>query len=124
MANRMRFARIPLWGQSSGSPSRHLVSDQQAQPSVTRKGIYGKIYFPTFSNSIKEVARYLGFEWNWPHASGAAATSLRRACELGADDGLKRELIGYNMTIAEQPRRLRRPWCASVAAAHPASMQS
>ena len=59
--------------------------------------IYGKIYFPTFSNSLKEVGRYLGFEWNWPQASGAAAPSLRRAWELGTDDGLKRELIGYNM---------------------------
>ena len=59
--------------------------------------IYGKIYFPTFSNSLKEVGRYLGFEWSWPQASGAAAPLLRRAWELGADDGLKRELIGYNM---------------------------
>ena len=59
--------------------------------------IYGKIYFPTYSNSLKEVGRYLGFEWTWPQASGAAAPLLRRAWELGADDGLKRELIGYNM---------------------------
>jgi predicted RecB family nuclease len=59
--------------------------------------IYGRIYFPTFSNSLKEVGRYLGFEWNWPQASSAAAPSLRRAWELGGDEGLKRELIGYNM---------------------------
>jgi predicted RecB family nuclease len=59
--------------------------------------IYGIIYFPTYSNSLKEVGRYLGFEWTWPQASGAAAPLLRRAWELGADDGLKRELIGYNM---------------------------
>jgi RNase H-like protein len=59
--------------------------------------IYGKIYFPTFSNSLKEVGRYLGFEWSWPQASGAAALSLRRAWELGANDGLKHELIEYNM---------------------------
>jgi IS5 family transposase len=58
--------------------------------------MYGKIYFPTFSNSLKEVGRYLGWEWNWPQASGAAAPSLRRAWELSADDGIKRELIGYN----------------------------
>ena len=44
--------------------------------------IYGKIYFPTFSNSLKEVGRYLGFEWTWPRASGAAAPLLRRAWEL------------------------------------------
>jgi predicted RecB family nuclease len=44
--------------------------------------IYGKIYFPTFSNSLKEVGRYLGFEWTWSRASGAAAALLRRAWEL------------------------------------------
>jgi predicted RecB family nuclease len=59
--------------------------------------IYGKIYFPTYSNNLKEVARYLGFEWTWPQASGAAAPFLRRAWELSADDRLKRELIEYNM---------------------------
>jgi predicted RecB family nuclease len=59
--------------------------------------IYGKIYFPTFSNSLKEIGRYLGFEWKWGRASGAAALLLRRAWELGADDRFKRELIGYNM---------------------------
>lgn len=59
--------------------------------------IYGKIYFPTFSNGLKEVGRYFGFEWTWPLGSGAAAPLLRRSWELGADDGLKRELIGYNM---------------------------
>jgi predicted RecB family nuclease len=59
--------------------------------------IYGKVYFPTYSNNLKEVARYLGFEWTWPQASGAAAPFLRRAWELSADDGLKRKLIEYNM---------------------------
>lgn len=60
--------------------------------------IYGTIYFPTHSNSLKEVARYLGHDWTWTHASGAAAPLLRRAWELGADDELKRDLIGYNMS--------------------------
>ena len=72
--------------------------DRLIETSVNLVGrIYGKIYFPTFSNSLKEVGRYLGFEWSWPRASGAAAPLLRRAWELGADEGLKRELIGYNM---------------------------
>jgi predicted RecB family nuclease len=72
--------------------------DRLIETSVNLVGcIYGKIYFPTFSNSLKEVGRYLGFGWAWPRASGAAAPLLRRAWELGADEGLKRELIGYNM---------------------------
>jgi predicted RecB family nuclease len=59
--------------------------------------LYGKVYFPTFSNSLKEVGRYLQFEWAWLGASGAATPLLRRAWELGPDDRLKRELIAYNM---------------------------
>ncbi len=59
--------------------------------------IYGRIYFPTFSNSLKEIGRWLGFEWAWPHASGSASILLRRCWELTFDDGLRRELIMYNI---------------------------
>jgi len=72
--------------------------DRLIETSVNLVGcIYGKVYFPTFSNSLKEVGRHLGFEWAWPRASGAATPLLRRAWELSADDGLKHVLIGYNM---------------------------
>ncbi len=72
--------------------------DRLIETSVNLVGcIYGKVYFPTISNSLKEVGRYLGFEWAWPRASGAAPSLLRRAWEFGADDELKRKLIGYNM---------------------------
>jgi predicted RecB family nuclease len=76
--------------------------------------IYGKIYFPTFSNSLKEVGRYLGFEWTWPRASGAAAALLRRAWELDGDYKQKQELIRYNIddcraaaTVADVLLRIR-----------------
>jgi predicted RecB family nuclease len=59
--------------------------------------IYGKIYFPTYSNSLKEIGRYLGFEWTWPQASGGAAVLLRRQWELVGDAETKRELLTYNM---------------------------
>ena len=59
--------------------------------------IYGKIYFPTYSNSLKEIGPYLNFAWTSPGMSGATAPLLRRSWELNADDGLKRELIIYNM---------------------------
>jgi RNase H-like protein len=72
--------------------------DRLIETSVNLVGrTYGNFYFPTFSNSLKEIGRYLGFEWTWPRASGAGALLLRRAWELGADEGLKRELIAYNM---------------------------
>jgi predicted RecB family nuclease len=72
--------------------------DRLIETSVNLVGcIYGKIYFPTVSNSLKEVGPYLGFRWTWPRASGAAAPLLRRAWELSAGEGFKRELVDYNM---------------------------
>ena len=87
--------------------------------------IYGKIYFPTYSNSLKEVGRYLGFEWTWPRASGAAAPLLRRVWELGADDGIKRELIEYNMDDCRAAAKVAEALVRDLRrAARPASIRS
>lgn len=59
--------------------------------------MYGKIYLPTYSNGLKEVARWLGVEWKWQQASGSAAILLRRCWELTGDDELRRTLIEYNI---------------------------
>ena len=59
--------------------------------------IYGSIYFPTYSNSLKEVARHLGYNWIWPHASGAAAILLRKTWELSGLGDFKMLLMEYNM---------------------------
>ena len=60
--------------------------------------IYGKIYFPTHSNSLKDIGRYLGFSWTWLQASGSASVLLRRKWEIGdADDETKHQLITYNI---------------------------
>jgi predicted RecB family nuclease len=58
--------------------------------------IYGRVYFPTYTNGGKEIARWLGFDWHWPDASGHAAVLARRYWELTDDDTLKQELIAYN----------------------------
>jgi Transposase IS66 family/RNase_H superfamily len=59
--------------------------------------IYGKVYFPTYSNGLKDIARFLGFEWTRPETSGAAAMLLRRCWELTLDDELRRALVTYNI---------------------------
>jgi predicted RecB family nuclease len=58
--------------------------------------VYGKIYFPTYSNGLKEIARWLGFEWTERHVSGNKAILLRRCWELTSDCALRRALISYN----------------------------
>ena len=57
----------------------------------------GGFIFPTYSNGLKEIARWLGFEWTWPQSSGTAAMLLRRCWELTYDDALRRKLITYNI---------------------------
>ena len=72
--------------------------DRIVDRSVNLLGImYGRIYFPTFSNGLKDVARWLGFEWTSPSASGGAAALARRAWELTGDDRYRQLLVDYNM---------------------------
>ena len=72
--------------------------DQLIEESVNLLGsIYGRIYFPAYSNGLKDIARWLGFEWTWPQASGRAAMLMRRCWELTSDEGLQRKLIAYNI---------------------------
>ncbi len=42
---------------------------------------FAKVYFPTFSNGIKEIAKYLGFEWENPAGSGLQSTIWRSQWE-------------------------------------------
>jgi len=59
--------------------------------------IFGQIYFPTYSNGLKDIARMLGFEWTWREGSGSAAMLFRRCWELTSNNDLRRELITYNV---------------------------
>jgi predicted RecB family nuclease len=59
--------------------------------------IYGSVYFPTYSNSLKEIARHLGYGWAWQNASGASAILLRKTWELAASNDVKNLLLAYNM---------------------------
>jgi predicted RecB family nuclease len=59
--------------------------------------IFGQVYFPTYSNGLKDVARMLGFAWTWREGSGSAAMLFRRCWELTSDNELRRKLITYNV---------------------------
>jgi predicted RecB family nuclease len=84
--------------QYSSSASDLAYIDKLIETSVNLIDyIYGRIYFPTFSNSLKDIGRYLGCRWSWSHASGAAASLLRRTWEFSKDQALKRELVEYNI---------------------------
>jgi predicted RecB family nuclease len=71
--------------------------DQLIESSVNLLSLtYAQIYFPTYSNGLKDVARRLGFEWSESDASGRHALIWRAQWEATRDPTLKRRLITYN----------------------------
>lgn len=68
--------------------------------------IYAHIYFPTYSNSLKDVARYLGFQWSDSDASGLNALLWRSKWEFSKDPGMKQKLLTYNSEDCEALERV------------------
>ena len=58
--------------------------------------IFAKVYFPSYSNGLKENARFLGFEWSDTTADGLQAIVWRHLWEDSCDPELREKLIAYN----------------------------
>ena len=58
--------------------------------------IHSHLYFPTYSNSLKEVAAWLGFSWSDPDASGIQSIAWRATWEKTGEESLKSKVICYN----------------------------
>ena len=59
--------------------------------------IYGTVYFPTYSNGLKDVASTLGFSWTEKNASGIQSLVWRHRWEQGKGDDFKNMLVVYNL---------------------------
>ncbi len=82
--------------------------------------IYAHVYFPTYSNGLKDVAGHLGFRWSDATPSGLVALARRREWECTRAPELKHMLVTYNaedcaaaQTVAETLSALSRssPTC-------------
>jgi len=62
---------------------------------------YLNIYFPTYSNSLKELGTYLKFSWKSPGASGLDSIDWRYQWENSRDQALKDRLLRYNLDDCE-----------------------
>ena len=71
------------------------------------------IYPPTYSNSLKEIAKFLKFEWTESDASGLQSTVWRYNWELLLSQDLKRKLIQYNIEDCKA-LRLVKDWIVSI----------
>jgi hypothetical protein len=75
---------------------RSVVHELMKSPSNILSVLYGRIYFPTYSNGLKDIASYLGFKWSIEEPSGQRSLALRREWELTRSETAKQDLINYN----------------------------
>jgi predicted RecB family nuclease len=68
--------------------------------------VFGKIYFPTRSNSLKDIGNFLGETWSHPEASGLMSIVWRLRWEETRDAILKQQLLAYNMEDCQALQRL------------------
>jgi predicted RecB family nuclease len=59
--------------------------------------IYSSIYFPVYSNGLKEVGAHLGCQWTEPDASGLQCIVWRKRWEQTRDESLRRTIEAYNL---------------------------
>ena len=58
--------------------------------------VHHHIYFPTYSNRLKEIGRYVGATWSMPEASGLYSILWRELWEQSRQAALKNRLLQYN----------------------------
>jgi predicted RecB family nuclease len=78
---------------------------------------FGQVYFPTYSNGLKEIGGYLDFHWSDPTPSGLNALTWRLNWEQTRAISLKERLLKYNAedcAALEQITQLLERICSSA----------
>ena len=58
--------------------------------------VYPHVYFPTYSNGLKDIGRFLGSEWSMPDSSGLDSILWRDSWERNHNPALKARILQYN----------------------------
>lgn len=59
--------------------------------------VYAHIYFPTYSNSLKDIGRCIGYSWTETNASGIQSIVWRSYWEADHNVDWKQKLVIYNL---------------------------
>jgi predicted RecB family nuclease len=90
-------------GARIGDEHRSLVDHLLDSSHNVLPVLHHHCYFPTYSNRLKDIARFLGYEFNNTVQSGLGSIVFRERWEEGADD-LKDALLTYNRQDCEALR--------------------
>lgn len=87
-------------GPQEDSPAAKAIASSVNLLSV----IFAQVYFPSYSNGLKEIARFIGFEWTDPLSSGLQSIVWRHRWEESRDPTIREKLISYNTDDCEALR--------------------
>ncbi|MHC4626850.1 MAG: IS66 family transposase [Planctomycetota bacterium] len=68
--------------------------------------VYSHLYFPCYSNGLKDVGRVLGFTWSDEAASGLRSVLWRANWEVTRNDKWKKRLTTYNLDDSAALKRV------------------
>ena len=60
------------------------------------KHIFGRVYFPVYSNRLKEIGAFIGATWTTPDASGLQSLAWRRHWDETRSNERRESLLAYN----------------------------
>jgi predicted RecB family nuclease len=84
-------------GDRYGIPSAEPIVAQAVKKSVNLLSvIFAQVYFPTFSNRLKDIGNFLGAKWAGPVRSGLQSVTYRLEWEQSLAPELKAALVEYN----------------------------
>jgi predicted RecB family nuclease len=85
-----------------GPPEQGSTAEQAINNHINLLSfIYARLYFPTYGNGLKEIAKYLGFKWTDPNVLGIHTIMWRSQWERSGDASLKNRLLIYNSEDCE-----------------------
>ncbi|HEX7569478.1 MAG TPA: TM0106 family RecB-like putative nuclease, partial [Verrucomicrobiae bacterium] len=80
-----------------GGPQDESVAAKAVASAINLVSLmFARIYFPTFSNGLKDIARHLGFEWSSVSASGVQTIAWRETWSNDRESAVQSQLILYN----------------------------
>jgi transposase-like protein len=68
--------------------------------------IFAQVYFPGFSNGLKDAAKHLGFTWSDPDASGLQSIVWRSQWQASCDPSTRERIVRYNAEDCEALERV------------------